>query len=175
MAQISRLWGPPCSRAGPSARSRAVPKQVPREGRSEGQEGPSSAGKFSSSWLWVRTVHSGVSMGSWEVLHTGWVLIFRWAASPSVKYPARRKQPPSLRAGGRDKGQCEVVRGKRQRQQQQLDELQFLSGRGAGGGMVLAGPGKGSRPSVMAGTERKSAATDSSFLLARPARPQPVP
>lgn len=172
MAQISRLWVPPCSRAVPSARSRAAPKQVTREGRSEGQEGASSAGKFSSSWWWVRTVYSSVLMGSWEVLHAGWVLTFRWAASPSVKYPARRKQPPSLRAGGWGKGQCEVVRGKRQRQQQQLDELDFLPGRGAGGGMVLAGPGKGSRPSVMAGTERRSAT--GSFLLARPARPQPV-
>lgn len=129
MAQISTLWVPPCSRAGPSARSRARSKQVPREGGKgrKGQEGP------------------GAQLGG-KIQHqlvAGYVPL-----GGAVRYPRRLgdsgagAQPrlcpgtPACRATsvapswGGGKGQCEVVRGRRQ----QLDELEFLSGRGAGGG-----------------------------------------
>lgn len=64
-------------------------------------------------------------------------------------------RPSELGGEGAGKGQCEVERGKRQ----QLDELEFLSGRGGWWGQVLAGPGKG-KPTIGDGwTEGRSEGT----------------
>lgn len=142
MAQISTLWVPPCSRAGPSARSRARAKFQGKEGRAGRGRRAQLGGKIQQ-----LLVVGYVPLRSREVLLQAGVLCRGCAAQPAVEYPACRATsvPPSW---GRAKGQCEVVRGKRR---QQLDELEFLSGRGGWWGQVLAGPGKGSRPSVMAG------------------------
>lgn len=51
------------------------------------------------------------------------------------RYPAVSSNLRPSELEGRGRGQCEVVRGKRQ----QLDELEFLSGRGAGGGRSWQG------------------------------------
>lgn len=67
-----------------------------------------------------------------------------------IQVPNHVEQPPSLRAGGKAQGRDSVrfERGKRQ----QLDELEFLSGRVGWWGQVLAGPGKG-KPTIGDGWE----------------------
>lgn len=125
MAQISTLWVPPCSRAGPSARSRARAKFQGKEGR-PGRGTRAQLGGKIQQLLCGGYVLLGKLVGTaagWDTL--AWVCI-----SASRQVPCPVEQPPSLRGEGARKGQCEVVRGKRQ----QLDELEFLSGRGAGGG-----------------------------------------
>lgn len=106
------------------------PGQVPREGGKgrKGQEGPARRENSAAAG------RGYVPLRSREVLLRAGVLWRRCAALPPIKYPACRATsvPPSW---GRAKGQCEVVRGKRQ----QLDELEFLSGRGAGGGRSWQG------------------------------------
>lgn len=96
-----------------------------RAGRGRRAPGPSSAGKFSTSW-WRGTYRWGELRGT----RAGWGTLARVRSLASAQVPRPVEQPPSPRAGGWGKGQCEVVRGRRQ----QLDELEFLSGRGAGGG-----------------------------------------
>lgn len=129
MAQISTLWVPPCSRAGPSARSRARSKQVPREGGKgrKGQEGPGAqlGGKIQH-----QLVAGYVPLGELRGTRAGWGTRAQVRRLASAQVPRPVQQPPSPRTGEGGKGQCEVVRGRRQ----QLDELEFLSGRGAGWG-----------------------------------------
>lgn len=129
MAQISTLWVPPCSRAGPSARSRARAKFQGKEGRAGRGRRAQLGGKIQQ-LLVVGTYRCEAGRYSCRLGYSG---VGVRPCLPSST-PARRATSVSP-SWGRARGQCEVVRGKRQ----QLDELEFLSGRGAGGGRSWQG------------------------------------
>lgn len=94
MAQISTLWVPPCSGAGPSARSRARAKFQGNEGRAGRGRRAQLGGKIQHQLGggYVSLGELGGTLAAWDTL--AWVCSLLLL---QVYLPV--EQPPSLRAG----------------------------------------------------------------------------